>query len=124
MSTDRILRVNELLRREIGTMVFRLLDNSGLDPAAVTLTHVETSRDLRQARVLVSVRDTEEGQRRVLGVLRKHRRAIQEQINRNVTMKYTPRLSFAIDSSIEKGHRILDVLDQLGPIEPSDDGEP
>jgi len=59
MKTDRLTRVNELLRREIGVVLYRLLDRSQFDLAALTVTHVITSSDLRSARVLISIRGHE-----------------------------------------------------------------
>jgi ribosome-binding factor A len=113
MSIDRLTRVNELLRREIGTALFQMMHEADFDMAAVTITHVIASHDLRTARVLVSIRDHPEDREHMLRRLRKHRRDIQDRINRNLDLKYTPRLTFQLDSSVEQGHRVLDLLEQL-----------
>jgi len=115
MTTDRILRVNELLRREIGEAIFRLMNEQSFDVAAITVTHVFASRDLQHARVLISIRGDPEQQRQRLNLIRRHRVEIQDQINRNLTLRYTPRLSFELDLSIEKGSRVLELLADLGP---------
>jgi len=114
-------RVNELLRREIGGALFRVMTEAGFDLSAVTVTHVITARNLRQARVLVSIRDHQEDRLRMLSLLKQHRTQIQAMINRDLVLKYTPKLQFELDLSLEQGNHILDVLskitDELGPLE-------
>ena len=113
MSTDRMLRVNELLRREIGESLFRIMNETGFDLSAVTITHVVTSRNLRNARVLVSIRDHEGQRKSMLSLLRRHRGEIQSKINKDLILKYTPRLAFELDTSVEKGDRLLTLLSEL-----------
>ncbi len=100
MSIDRLARVNELLRREIGGALYHVLKDYEVDLAAVTITHVITTRNLRSARVLVSIRDHRGERDRIISRLRRHRAEIQAIINRNMTLKYTPKLMFALVSAI------------------------
>lgn len=113
MSTDRLARVNELLRREIGGSLYHVLKDYEVDLAAVTITHVIATRNLRSARVLVSIRDHHGERDRIISRLRRHRAEIQAIINRNMTLKYTPKLMFEIDPSVEKGDHILDILHKM-----------
>ena len=125
MSTDRMVRVNEILRREIAEDLFRIMSESSFDLSAVTITHVITSRNLRNARVLVSIRDHQGRRAAMLGLLRKHRAEIQSRISKNVTLKYTPCLTFELDTSVERGDHILDLLSHLETEEtaPPDEGD-
>ena len=119
MKIDRLTRVNVLLRREIGVSLYRIMNEKRFDLAAVTVTHVITSSDLRSARVLVSIRDPDPKHRgEMLALLEKHRPDIQRQIADNVILKYTPRLSFELDMSIEEGDRVLSLLSKLEPPAP------
>ena len=113
MSVKRLTRVNELLKREIATALFRVLNEAGFDLSSVTVTHVITSSDLRTARVLVSIRDHEHERGRMLSLLRHHRSDIQAIVHKNVILKYTPHLSFELDPSIEEGDRVLSLIAQL-----------
>jgi ribosome-binding factor A len=115
MSVDRLTRVNALLRREIGELLFRIMNERGFDLSAVSITRVETSSSLRQARVMVSIRDHEEERDKMLRILRHHAPEIQAAINRDLTLKYTPRLSFLLDTSIERGDRVLSLLSEIVP---------
>lgn len=120
MKTDRLTRINELLRREIGLSLYRLLDPSQFDLAAVTVTHVIIGSDLRTARVLISIRGHEQERRAMLHRIQHLHGDIQEAIAKAVILKYTPKLTFALDSSIEIGDRVLDILSKL-PAGPKDE---
>lgn len=129
MSVDRLTRVNALIRREIGEALFKVLGREpNVDASSITITQVITSRNLREARVRVSIRDQHERRAALLSMLRRHRAELQEAINRDLTLKYTPRLSFELDTSLERGDHVLDVLAHLDPPadDPAtpDDGEP
>ena len=127
MKIDRLTRVNELLRREIGEVLYRLLDRSTFDLAALTVTHVITCSDLRTARVLVSIRGHEDERQRMLARLQHLHGAIQHEIAQKIILKYTPKLHFALDPSIENGDRILTILSKLEPAggtKPSSDTKP
>lgn len=113
MKVDRLTRVNELLRREIGGTLYRVLDRSVIDLSAVTVTHVIVSSDLHTARVLVSVRGDEALHRKVLRNLQSLHGVIQEEVAKAVILKYTPRLHFELDRSIEDGDRVLSLLSSL-----------
>lgn len=113
MSTDRLTRVNELLKREIGTALFFVLNDGEADLSTITITSVHASTNLRNAKVMVSVRDTEDKKREVLSVLQNHRVELQKIINKNMKLKYTPRLAFELDMSVEKGDHVLKVLFEL-----------
>lgn len=120
MKIDRLTRVNELLRREIGNVLYRLIDRSQFDLAALTVTHVITSSDLRSARVLISIRGHEHERKAMLNRIQHLHGEIQQEIAKAVILKYTPKLVFALDSSIEAGDKVLDILSKL----PSTPGEP
>lgn len=113
MSTDRLTRVNELLKREIGMALFHVLNDAEADLSTITVTSVQASTNLRNAKVMVSVRDTDEKRRRVMSVLENHRAEFQKIINKNMKLKYTPRLNFELDMSVEKGDHVLRVLFEL-----------
>ena len=113
MATSRIERVNELLHREIGEALYRVIRDPGFDMSAVTVTHVLAHRNLRQAKVFVSIRGHEGDRERMLGRIRRRRGEIQRMINRDLTLKYTPRLTFELDPSIERAHHVLDVLAEI-----------
>jgi len=122
MSVDRITRVNELLKREIGDLLFRVMQANEFDLAAVTITRVSTSKDLRDARVYVSILGHEAERPHMLALLRRRRGEFQRRINKDVTLKYTPRLTFELDTSVEEGDHMLAVLAKLEASEENAEG--
>lgn len=113
MKTDRLIRINELLRREISVVLYRLIDPTEFDMSAMTVTHVIVSPDLRDARVLVSIRGHENERRKMLRQIQSLHSDIQSEVAKAVILKYTPRLTFVLDSSIEQGDRVLDILSKI-----------
>lgn len=120
MSRDRMLRVNELMKRELATGLFRVMHEEDFDLAAVSITSVEVAHDLRTARVRVSVRGTAAQQAAAIRHLRKHRIQLQDLVREKVVLKYTPRLLFELDPSIERGDRVLQLLQEIERQHPTD----
>jgi len=124
MKADRITRVNELIRRELGTQLYHVVNQPDFDPAQVTFTHALTSVDLRSCRVLVSIRGEEAEQERMLTILKRHRAEFQAVLSRHVVLRYTPHLRFVLDHSIEEGDQVLQLLQQMeasGEVEATDE---
>jgi ribosome-binding factor A len=113
MSTDRMLRINALIRQEVASFLYREINEPDFDMSAVTVTDVFTSTNLRQAKVMVSIRAEPAKQHEMLQRLRHHRTAIQKHIGKTVVIKYTPQLSFELDQSIAKGDHVLHVISEL-----------
>ncbi len=113
MKADRLTRVNELLRREIGLQLFHALDSSLVDLSAITVTHVMIGSDLHNARVLVSIRGTPEVQNQTLYHLRHCHSEIQRLVAEHVVLKYTPRLHFFLDDSLREGDHVLEILNEM-----------
>ena len=111
MSTRRLERVNELLKHEIGEIVRREFNIT--DTGLVSVNAVEISGDLRTAKVFISVLGKPDQQKRALRLLGEKRQLIQGEIGRNIVLKYTPTLTFTLDDTIEKGNRVLKILDEL-----------
>ena len=113
MSVKRLVRVNELLKREIAEALYRVMTEQDFDFSAVTVTGVETSSDLRTARVRVSIRDHHDDRDVMLGQIRHHTKDIQQIIRKHVILKYTPKLHFHLDESIEQGDHVLQVIAEM-----------
>jgi ribosome-binding factor A len=120
MSVDRLERVNALLRRAIGESLYRVFAGDTLDLACITVTNVETSRNLRNATVSVSIFGHDDERGTILRKLANKADEFQSIINHDLTLKYTPRLRFVLDGSIAKGDHVLDILSHLDI--PKEDG--
>jgi ribosome-binding factor A len=105
----RMLRVNEVVKRELSAIVAREMSFEG---ALVTINHVDVTSDLKNAHVFVSVLGTE-ARESVISKLASHRPALQAELARHVTMKYTPHLIFHLDNSIERGARVIEIMQAM-----------
>jgi len=105
----RQLRVNELVKRELSAIIAREISFEG---ALVSVNAVDVTPDLKNAHVFVSSLGQGSGQK-VIDKLEAHRPALQAELSRHVVLKYTPRLIFHLDDSIERGARVLQILQRL-----------
>ncbi len=113
MGAPRLVRVNELLKREIAEDLYRNFSMSDFDASALTVTRVECTPDLRDANVFVSIFGHEDERDRMISYLNRHRQEIVRLMVKRVKLKYTPRLHFILDESIEGGDQILSLLAEL-----------
>ena len=109
MPAPRMRRINEVLREVIGATISTELSDPRI--GFVTVTSVETSPDLRAAKVHVSVLGDEEQREATLAGLRSSHGVIQSRIAAETRMKRTPTLSFHYDPTVESGMRISQLLD-------------
>ncbi len=110
MSIDRLERVNALLRREIAEALPVVMAHERVDLAAIMITGVQVSRNLRHALVSVSILGHEDERGTILSKLGGRHAAFQRLINRDIRLKYTPVLQFKLDTTVEKGDHVLGVL--------------
>jgi ribosome-binding factor A len=111
--------VRELLKRQLGEMVRRELP---ADLSVITSVHdVEVAPDLKSAEVHVGVIAPPDQQRKIIDLLNHNRPLYQSLIARAVVLRHTPRLRFHLDTSVERGNRVIALLDQL---EKTDDPPP
>jgi ribosome-binding factor A len=117
MASHRLLRVRELLKREIGEVIRRELPVS--QAGLITVNEVDVSGDLQNASVFLSIFGSSEQQRTGLAMLRKNRSRIQSLLAKSVILKYTPHLRFVIDDSVARGNRVLEIMAELERSEPA-----
>jgi ribosome-binding factor A len=110
--SERMRRVNESIRQVLSEGVGQLKDPR---IGFVTVTGVETSPDLRYARVFVSVLGGERKRERSLVGLQAAHSVLQSRLARELRMKRTPQLAFEYDPSVERGVRMTKLIDELAP---------
>jgi ribosome-binding factor A len=106
---DRMRRVNEAVREVVSARIAEGLRDPRI--GFVTVTAVETSSDLRHARVYVSVLGSEEERAATLEGLESAHGVLQQAVAGELRMKRTPTLQFVFDESIGRGMRITELLD-------------
>ena len=99
----RIQRVNELLKQEIGGLILKELDFSR--DTMVTITEVDASDDLQQAKVKVSIMPFLKAEK-ILKILNSQVFNLQKLLNKKLKMKIVPKIRFELDKSEERKTRI------------------
>jgi ribosome-binding factor A len=112
----RIQRIRELLKRELGEMLRREIPVG--EAGLVSVNEIDVSKDLHVATVFVGVLGSAEQKKRAATLVEQNRRRFQAMIARSVVLKYTPQLRFVVDDSIERGHRVLEILEELDKTSP------
>ena len=110
MAKNRIGRINEEIQRELSALIRTVKDPrvQGL----VSITAVETTADLRYAKVFVSILDQTSGDQVIKG-LKSAGGYLRRELGRALSLRYTPELIFTRDRSIDKGAHILSILEGL-----------
>ena len=104
----RLLRVNEVLKRELSGIITREMK---FETGLVTINQVDITSDLKNAHVFVSVLGTAGAD--VISQLEAHRAALQAALAKHVVLKYTPHLVFHLDDSIERGTRVIEIMQEI-----------
>ena len=110
MPSNRIGRINEEIQRELATLIRTVKDPRvhGL----VSITAVDTTSDLRYAKIYVSVLDKSDVSEVVKG-LKSAAGYLRRELGRVLQLRYTPELTFTPDDSIAEGARILEIIHDL-----------
>ncbi len=116
--SPRLRKVNELVREVVADAVTDLKDPR---IGFLTITGAETSPDLRHAVVYYSVLGSEEEKSGTAAALKSATGRLQGVLGREARMKYTPKLEFRVDPSIEEGIRITQILQDLDTGDNGDD---
>ena len=110
-SVDRLVRVNELLKRVLADLLETLGYNEE-QGRIISITRVDCASNLKTAAVYVSIlgAKNEEEEARIVRRLIERKSEIQSLMSKEVILKYTPVLHFVLDHSVADGDRVLDLL--------------
>lgn len=110
MSSNRIEKVNSLVEREVNNIFLK--DINFPDGILVTLTRVDCTANLIEARVYISVYP-EENTQKIMGILNKLIYGIQQKLNKRLKMRPVPKIIFVSDKTGSKAGRVEELLAQL-----------
>jgi ribosome-binding factor A len=121
VATTRQRRVSELIKEQVG----QILQQEVSDPRIgfVTVTDAEVTADLREARVYVSVLGDPEQAKKSIAGLQRAAGYIRGILGRRVDLRIVPELTFALDRSLERGSRVLELLHELEEKEKTQEAE-
>ena len=123
MPSNRIGRVNEEIQRELASLIPAVKDPRVADAGMISVTAVETTPDLKYAKIFVSVLNKSASAQALKG-LKSASGYLRRELGRSLNLRNTPELSFVRDDSIDKGAHILDLLrdpDEVKPPNPANE---
>ena len=119
MANKRIGRINEEIQRELSALL-RTVKDPRLQSGMLTITHVDTTSDLRYCKVFVSVFQADSAREALKG-LKSASGYLRRELGSALQLRYTPQLQFELDDSIEYGAHILDLLHHVKPANPENE---
>ena len=117
MASNRIGRINGEIQQELASLL-RSVKDPRVAEAMLTVTHVDTTSDLRYARVYVSALNCED-EKGLLKGLKSAAGFLRRELGSKLSLRYTPELQFFVDDSIAYGAHILDMLNPVKPANPA-----
>jgi len=110
--THRIERVNNLIRQEISQLLQRQIKDPRLS-SFIAVTEVDTSPDLKYAKIFVSCISSDEEKQEILSALAAASGFLRNELTRCLRLRRIPELSFHWDDSIEQGAHLLELIDRV-----------
>ena len=117
MPNNRIGRVNEEIQRELASLIPTVKDPRVANAGMISVTAVETTQDLKYAKIFVSVLDKSASAQALKG-LKSASGWLRRELGRTLDLRSTPELSFVRDDSIDQGAHILDLLRDPNVVKP------
>ncbi len=117
MASNRINRINAEIQQELSALL-RTVKDPRVRDAMITVTHVDTTSDLRYSRMYVSALDRTDEKDLMRG-LRSAAGYLRRELGSRLDLRYTPELQFFADDSIAHGAHILEMLHNVKPANPA-----
>ena len=117
MASNRIGRINDEIRRELSD-ILRSVKDPRVSQSMLTITHVDTTSDLRYARIYLTALDRT-GEKDLMRGLKSASGYLRRELGSRLNLRYTPELQFFADDSIAHGAHILDMLSHVKPANPA-----
>ena len=119
MASNRIGRINDEIQKELSDLM-RNVKDPRVSGTLLTITHVDTTSDLRYARIYVSAMDRTD-EKDFLKGLKSASGYLRRELGQRLNLRYTPELQFFPDDSVAYGAHILDVLNHVKPANPENE---
>lgn len=120
-TSRRISRVAELIKREVSQMLLNGIKDDRVGAGMVSVTDVDLSGDLQHAKIYVSIYGSEEAKKETMAGLKSATGYVRSELGQRVRLRRTPEVIFQEDTSIERGTRVLSLINQLNQNRPAEE---
>lgn len=120
-TTRRVSRVGALIKREVSLMLLNGIKDDRVGSGMVSVIDVDVSGDLQHAKIFVSIYGSDEARAETMAGLKAATGYVRSELGQRVRLRRTPEVLFVEDRSIERGDRILSLLNQINQNRQEDD---
>jgi ribosome-binding factor A len=121
-TSRRVSRVSALIKREVSQMLLSEIKDDRVGAGMVSVTDVDVSGDLQHAKIFVSIYGTEEAKTETMQGLKSSEGFVRRELGQRMRLRRTPEVVFLEDRSLERGDRMLNLLNKI-EIKPESDFE-
>lgn len=112
-TSRRVARVASLIKREISQMLISDIKDDRVGAGMVSVTDVDVSGDLQHAKIFVSIYGTDEARAETMAGLKAATQFVRSELGHRIRLRRTPEVIFQEDRSVERGMRVLNLLNQI-----------
>jgi ribosome-binding factor A len=117
----RVSRVSSLIKREVSQMLLMEIKDDRVGAGMVSVTDVDLSNDLQYARIFVSIYGTAGAKAETMAGLKASAGYVRRELGQRIRLRRTPEVVFLEDTSLERGDRMLHLLDTIKSDRPLED---
>lgn len=119
-TSRRVSRVGALIKREVSLMLLNGIKDDRVGAGMVSVTDVDVSGDLQHAKIFVSIYGSEEAKAETMAGLKAATGYVRSELGQRVRLRRTPEVLFVEDRSLERGDRILSLINQISQDRPEE----
>lgn len=124
MATNRrVFRVSSLIKQEVSQMLLNDIKDDRVGAGMASVTDVEVSGDLQHAKIYVSIYGSEEAKAETMAGLQSATGYVRRELGKRVRLRRTPEVKFIEDKGLERGDRMLSLLNELSQERQTREGE-
>ncbi len=112
-NSRRVARVSSLIKREVSQMLMAGIKDDRVGAGMVSITDVEVSGDLQHAKIFVSIYGTDDARAETMSGLQAAAGYVRSELGQRIRLRRTPEVIFREDRSVERGTRVLSLINQL-----------
>ncbi|MBW4471239.1 MAG: 30S ribosome-binding factor RbfA [Stenomitos rutilans HA7619-LM2] len=112
-TSRRVERVAELIKREVGQMLLSGIKDDRVGSGMVSVTDVQVAGDLQHAKIFVSIYGSSEAKAETMAGLKSATGFVRSELGQRIRLRRTPEVVFLEDSSLERGDKVLSLLNRL-----------
>ncbi len=119
-TSRRVSRISSLIKREVSQMILSEIKDDRVGAGMVSITDVDVSGDLQHATIFVSIYGTPQARAETMQGLKSSSGFVRRELSHRIRLRRSPEITFVEDTSLERGDRMIHLLNQIKDTLPDD----